>query len=97
MRSFLHSEQYATFLEEFRDLRVRAKLSQAELAEKLGIGQDIVSRCEAGRRRVDVLELQQWAQACGSSLVTFARRLNERTLRNRPPELLRPDGASKKR
>ena len=97
MRSFLHSEQYAIFLEEFRNRRARAKLSQADLAMRLGIGQDIVSRCEAGRRRVDVLELQQWAEACGSSLVAFARRLNERMMRNRLPEPLRPDGSSKKR
>ncbi len=97
MRSPLHSEQYSIFLEEFRGLRARARLSQADLALRLGVGQDIVSRCEAGRRRVDVVELQRWAEACGSSLVAFARRLNERASRNRYPEPLRPDDAPKTR
>jgi transcriptional regulator with XRE-family HTH domain len=91
MRSPLHSEQYTVFLEEFRDLRIRANLSQADLALKLGVGQDIVSRCESGRRRVDVLELQHWAEACGSSLVAFVRRLEARKLRNQHPVPLRPD------
>ncbi len=81
------------FLEEFRELRTRAKLNQSELAERLGIGQDIVSRCEVGRRRVDVLELQRWAEACGSSLTAFARRLDARLKRNRNPEF--PKSAAK--
>lgn len=97
MRSPLQSEQYTTFLEEFRELRARAELSQVELAMKLGIGQDIVSRCEAGRRRVDVMELQQWAEACGSSLMTFVQRLDDRAQRNQNPQLLRPEASPKKR
>ncbi|HEY4084126.1 MAG TPA: helix-turn-helix transcriptional regulator [Burkholderiaceae bacterium] len=78
------------FLEEFRGLRLPAKLSQAELAERLEIGQDLVSRCELGGRRVDVLELQRWAEACNSSLTAFAKRLDARMRRNRNPELLKP-------
>ncbi len=97
MRSAFHSKQYEIFLEEFRGLRERARISQAELADRLAIGQDIVSRCEAGRRRVDVVELQRWADACGSSLPAFARRLNERMARNRYPEPLRPAPGPKQR
>lgn len=90
MRSPLKSETYEIFLEEFIQLRADAGLSQRDLADKLGIGQDIVSRCEAGRRRIDVLELQQWAFACGSSLFDFAKKLDARIQRNR-----NPDGSTK--
>lgn len=90
MREHPQSEQYMLFLEEFRELRSRAKMSQTELAVHLGVGQDVISRCEVGRRRIDVLELQRWAEACGSSLTAFAKRLDARMRRNRSPDLLKP-------
>ncbi|WP_347881800.1 helix-turn-helix transcriptional regulator [Mitsuaria sp. GD03876] len=88
MRSPLHSEKYKLFLEELNVLRADAGLSQMELAERLQIGQDIVSRCESGRRRVDVFELALWTHACGTTLEAFVKRLDERIQRHQLPSLL---------
>jgi transcriptional regulator with XRE-family HTH domain len=96
MRSARTSKEYTIFLEELRGLRLRAGLSQAALAQKLRVTQDLVSKCEVGTRRVDVLELRRWAEACDSSLPAFARRLHERLHRNRRPEPLRPGTVAKK-
>jgi transcriptional regulator with XRE-family HTH domain len=79
MRKTIHSKAYRLFLGELRDARVRAKLTQVDLAERLGATQTYVSKCERGERRIDVVELRQFCNAIGISLVTFARRL-ERTL-----------------
>jgi transcriptional regulator with XRE-family HTH domain len=88
MRSPLHSEKYKLFLEELNTLREEAGISQAELADRMQTGQDIVSRCESGRRRVDVFELALWAHACGSTLEAFVKKLDERIQSHQLPTLL---------
>ncbi|MBI3346930.1 MAG: helix-turn-helix transcriptional regulator [Burkholderiales bacterium] len=76
------------FLEELNTLREEAGLSQMELADRMKIGQDIVSRCESGRRRVDVFELALWTHACGTTLEAFVKKLDERIKRHRLPSLM---------
>ena len=46
--------------------RQRAGLSQAQLADRLGRYQSVVSSIESGGRRVDVVELLDIAEAIGS-------------------------------
>ncbi|MCE4539642.1 helix-turn-helix domain-containing protein [Pelomonas sp. P7] len=88
MKSSIHTEKYALFLEELKDLRAQAGLSQTELATRLDVGQDLISRSEAGSRRVDVFELALWAHACGTTLEAFVQRLDERIRSNQLPGLL---------
>ena len=45
--------------------REAANLTQKELASRLSKPQSFVSSCEAGQRRVDVLELERLAEALG--------------------------------
>jgi len=45
--------------------RQRAGLSQAQLAERLGRYQSVISSLESGGRRVDVVELLDIADAIG--------------------------------
>lgn len=91
MRLPLHSAKYELFLEELAALRARAGITQAELAERMGVGQDLISRCESGRRRVDVFELGLWTHACGSTLQSFVKKLDARIRGNQLPGLLKPD------
>ena len=88
MRYPLHSEKYKLFLEELNALREKAGISQMELADRMQIGQDIVSRCESGRRRVDVFARALWTHACGTSLEAFVKKLDERIQRHQFPSLL---------
>ena len=69
-------------------LRAEAGLSQMELAARMQIGQDVISRCEAGRRRVDVFELALWTHACGTTLEDFVKKLDELIKRHQFPSLL---------
>jgi transcriptional regulator with XRE-family HTH domain len=73
---------YKVFLEELVRLRIAAGISQQELAARLGVGQDLISRGEAGSRRIDVVELQRWTFACGSSLTEFATTLESHSESN---------------
>jgi transcriptional regulator with XRE-family HTH domain len=68
----------AAFAAEMAQLRLQAGLSRLALAEQLGIQPHDVDLSEMGQRRVDVVELFRWCQACGSSLDAFAERMDKR-------------------
>jgi transcriptional regulator with XRE-family HTH domain len=70
MRSF-HSEAYQEFLVRWRRAREDAGLTQEEVAKRLGRPQSYVSKCESGERRVDVIELVDFAKLYGQRLDFF--------------------------
>lgn len=55
----LHSEAYRQFLARLRQAREEARLTQVDVARRLGRPQSYVSKCESGERRVDVIELSE--------------------------------------
>lgn len=71
----LHSEGYRRFLAEIRAVRTRADLSQAALAERLSKPPSYVAKSELGERRLDVLEMLAWCQACKADPQAFLKRL----------------------
>jgi transcriptional regulator with XRE-family HTH domain len=64
----LNSAEHKTLLRVLRELRQEAKLTQAELAERLGLPQSFVSKYEIGERRLDLVELAWIARALGVPL-----------------------------
>ena len=70
MRS-LHTEAYRRFLTRLRRAREEAGLTQVEVANRIGRPQSYVSKCESGERRVDVIELAEFAQLYGKRLEFF--------------------------
>ncbi len=67
----LQTRRYQAFRERLRAARKAAGLSQKAVAEKVGRPQTWVSKCELGERRVDFVELEDWAAACRESLGSF--------------------------
>ncbi len=55
--------------------RQRAKLTQTELAERLGRNQRYVSRIETGEHRVTVVDLVELAEALGFDAMAVVRRI----------------------
>jgi len=51
-----YSQRYGRFRAVLHKIRLEARLSQTELAAKLGKPQLFVSRSELGERRIDFLE-----------------------------------------
>ena len=70
MRS-LHTEAYRRFLTRLRRAREDAGLRQVEVANRLGRPQSYVSKCESGERRVDVIELAEFARLYSKRLEFF--------------------------
>lgn len=58
----VHAPLYKSFLSRLRDARLKAGLTQAEVAKHLGKPQSYVAKSESGERRVDVVELHGFAK-----------------------------------
>ena len=65
MPKTLRSPRQVRLLDLLVEQRKRAGLSQADLADKLGRYQSVVSSMESGGRRVDVVELLDIAEVIG--------------------------------
>lgn len=59
-----------------RSLRERTGLNQTEFAAVLGRTQSYVSNSERGAR-LDTLQLRDWAHACGTDLVGWAKEVEK--------------------
>ncbi len=60
-RSAAHSLGYRYLLKRLRKARLEARLTQVEAAQALGRRQTFISKVELGERRIDPIELQQFA------------------------------------
>jgi len=58
----VYSDRYQIFLEKLRQARLDAGLTQLEVAQRLGKPQSYISKCESGERRVDFIELMDFAK-----------------------------------
>lgn len=70
-RKSFHSQAYERFLERLIRARVDARLTQIEVARRLRRPQSYVSKCESGERRVDVVELAEFAEVYRKPLEFF--------------------------
>jgi transcriptional regulator with XRE-family HTH domain len=61
MDKSIHTKEYATLVEKLKRARLEAGLTQVTAAKKLKCSQSYISKVEAGELRLDVIELQQFA------------------------------------
>lgn len=57
-----------------RRIREEAGLTQQELAARLQVTQSVVSKAESGQRRLDLVQLESYCQALGTTLTELVRR-----------------------
>jgi DNA-binding XRE family transcriptional regulator len=67
-----HSEADDIFRELLKEVRVGRKLTQADVAKRLGVPQSYVSKYESGERRLDFVETALVCDALGTSIGGFA-------------------------
>jgi len=84
----LHTKRYAAFLDRLRAARRDRDMTQEAVADALGKPQTYVSKCELGERRVDFVELEDFAAVYGLPLDYFVTRAagTRRTGRAAPRE-----------
>lgn len=71
MRGALHTVRYRRFRTRLKTARKEAGLTQVEAAQRLKKPQSFVSKSEAGERRVDAIELEDFAKLYGKPLLYF--------------------------
>jgi transcriptional regulator with XRE-family HTH domain len=78
MEKSVTSEGYKVLLTCLKEARETAGLTQIDMADRLGMTQSQVSKCERGERRLDVIELREWCGVIGVGLAPFVRNLESR-------------------
>ncbi len=61
-----------------RESRVAAGLSQEQLGQRAGLGQELVSRGERGQRKLSILDIRALCWAMELDFVEFSARLHAR-------------------
>lgn len=56
-----------------RQVRIKAGLSQSQLAEKIGVKQKDISRWETGARKPKLETLQKIANACNANIIDLVK------------------------
>lgn len=77
MQKSISSPAYSHFLSCLRETREATGMTQGDLAAKLKETQSFVSKCERGERRLDIVELQRFCAAMGTTLEKFVRRFEQ--------------------
>lgn len=75
MDKTIYSAEYQRLCALLRQLRLEARLTQVQVAERLDEPQSFVSKYETGERRLDVVELHQVATALGITVIAILGRL----------------------
>lgn len=73
----IFTRDYAIFLSTLRRLRKDSGRTQAEVAKTLKRDQSVVSKCERGERRIDVIELRAYCKAIGLEFERFINILED--------------------
>jgi len=77
------SREYRIFLRQLRQARLKAGLTQKDLAKRLAVTQSFISKCERGERRIDVVELRALCTGVGMPFLAFVRQF-DRSLVEKP-------------
>jgi transcriptional regulator with XRE-family HTH domain len=73
MKKTRHSQRYKRLLRELKAARLRAGLTQTQVAQRLNAHAPFVSKCESGERRIDAIELLDF---CRIYRISLAELLN---------------------
>jgi len=81
----IHDRGYQLIVAHLREAREKSKITQAELAERLGTDQSYVSKYERTERRLDLLEVRAICICLEVDFVRFVGRLESELQRRGNP------------
>jgi len=71
MNKTIYSKDHKFLVEQLKKARIEVGLDQEKAAKLLGKTQSFISKIEAGQRRIDVVQLKEFAQIYKKSLDYF--------------------------
>ncbi|QCW27913.1 helix-turn-helix transcriptional regulator [Lysobacter enzymogenes] len=73
-RKSLRTHENSVLIGLLKEARLKSGLTQAALAEAIGHSQAYISDIESGEKRLDLVQLRDYCEACGVSLVALVKR-----------------------
>ena len=67
----IFTREYKVFLATLRRLREDAGVTQGVVGNAMGRDQSVVSKCERGERRLDIIEVMYYCQGIGMNFDKF--------------------------
>lgn len=74
MSKTIYSKDHKFLIEQLKKARIQAGFDQEKAAEQLGKTQSYISKIEAGQRRVDIVQLKEFAKVYKKSLDFFIKK-----------------------
>lgn len=71
MTKSLYSNEHTKLVERLKQARKEAEMDQKDVAKALGKTQSYVSKIEAGQRKIDVLQLKEFAKIYSKNISFF--------------------------
>lgn len=79
MEKSTFTNEYTAMRKLLQEFRIKADVTQEELAKRLGETQSYISKVERGERRLDLVQLQAFCKEIGISLRSFVDAYEKRT------------------
>ncbi len=73
MKKTLYSKEHKYLIERLKQARKDAGIDQMQVANLLDVSQSYVSKVEAGQRRIDVIQLKEFAKIYKKTLNFFIK------------------------
>ncbi len=73
MKKTIYSDEHRYLVERLKRARKEAGLDQERVAKLLGVSQSYISKVESGQRRIDLIQLKQFAKIYKKSLNFFIK------------------------
>ena len=74
MNKTIYSKDHGYLVEQLKRARIEAGLDQGGVAKILGKTQSFISKIEAGQRRIDVVQLKEFAKVYKKSFDYFVKK-----------------------
>ncbi len=73
MSKTIYSKEHKSLVDKLKKARIEAGLDQEQVAQLLGKSQSYISRIEAGQRRIDIIQLKEFAKAYKKPIEFFIK------------------------
>jgi transcriptional regulator with XRE-family HTH domain len=74
MDKTIYTKDHKFIIEQLKKARIEAGFDQEKVAELLGKTQSYISKIEAGQRRIDIVQLKEFAKAYKKPLDYFIKK-----------------------
>lgn len=71
MKKTIYSAEHKQLIEKLKTARLQSGLDQQQVADKLGRTQSYISKLESGQRRIDLVQIKEFAKIYKKSIEHF--------------------------